>query len=40
MNILEWMQAVGYIKKKVAAIYFSNFDATLKQKFKLAREKF
>jgi hypothetical protein len=28
MNILQWMQQLGYIHHKVASIYISNYDGT------------
>ena len=33
-NILQWMHAMKYIKKKKVSIYISNYDGTESQKIK------
>ena len=39
-NLLEWMVNQGYIDKKMASIYFSNYDATEEDKYLKAKKEY
>jgi hypothetical protein len=40
MNILEWMQQMGYIKRRMASIYISNYDGTESEQIKNEQKKY